>query len=224
MFGKKKCYKCGEGIRDGFRFCPKCGMNLSYKNMSGKANNFMLSGNMFKDFQKIFSSMNKDFGASSPRKPRINFRMPGGGGISIIITSVSGMRPKVSMKNYEQFRKPGSIAKERFGANVPIEDISKPIEDISKPMERSRPKKIRIPKVTEEPETEIKDFGTKQIITIKLPDVKSVKDVEIRKMEHSIEVKAFAGDKAYFKLIPIKGSFIENKKLEDGILKLEIRK
>jgi hypothetical protein len=103
----------------------------------------------------------------------------------------------------------------------------KPIKIISGPrierpkFEREKPKKT--PKYTEEPETKVKHVGTKDIIQIKLPEVKSQDDIEVRRFEQSIEVRAFVGDKAYFKLIPVSSrAEILKKEFKDNILKVEI--
>ena len=89
--------------------------------------------------------------------------------------------------------------------------------------EKIEEKKVKVPKITEEPETKIERKGNVETITIKLPDVKNPEDINVRKLEQSIEVKAFVGDKAYFKLIPVKpNSRIISQKFENGILRIEL--
>ncbi len=83
---------------------------------------------------------------------------------------------------------------------------------------------IRISKVTEEPETKIHKLQNRQIITLNLPDVKSLDDIEMKQLSQSIEIKAFAGDKAYFKLIPIPSNAMVNNEFKDGVLKIEVVK
>ena len=41
-------------------------------------------------------------------------------------------------------------------------------------------KEIKVPKVTEEPKTEIQNVGNKRIITIHLPGVKSEDDIDVK--------------------------------------------
>lgn len=90
--------------------------------------------------------------------------------------------------------------------------------------EKFVPKKpVRIPETIEEPETKIERKGNRQTITIKLPGVK-YEDVEIKRLESSIEIKAFVGDKAYFKLIPVPSNAAINKSFEDEMLKIEVLK
>lgn len=81
----------------------------------------------------------------------------------------------------------------------------------------------KIPKFTEEPETRIKRVGPKEIIQIKLPEVKSQDDIEVRRLEQSIEIRAWVGDKAYFKLIPVRPNLqISRKTFENNVLKIEM--
>jgi HSP20 family molecular chaperone IbpA len=79
----------------------------------------------------------------------------------------------------------------------------------------------RIPKLTEEPETKIERIGKKQIIKVKLPGVKE-DDIEIKKLENSVEIRAFVGDKCYFKLIPIPSNANVNETFENEMLKIEV--
>jgi hypothetical protein len=62
----------------------------------------------------------------------------------------------------------------------------------------------------------------KIVYEIDLPGVTNVKDVIINRLENSIEVKAFAKDKAYFKLIPLSLP-IERYHLKEGKLVLELK-
>ena len=85
-------------------------------------------------------------------------------------------------------------------------------------------KPARVAKSTEEPETKIQRHRDKQTITLNMPDVKSLEDIEIKQLSQSIEIKAFAGDKAYFKLIPIPSNAMVNNEFKDGVLKIEVSK
>lgn len=85
-------------------------------------------------------------------------------------------------------------------------------------------KNVRTPRITEEPETKIQKSQNRQTITLNLPDVKNLDDIEIKQLHQSIEIKAFAGDKAYFKLIPIPSDATVNNEFKDGVLKIEVVK
>jgi len=43
--------------------------------------------------------------------------------------------------------------------------------------------------------------GNKTIIEIKLPDVEREEDIDVKRLEQSIEIRARAKDKLYFKLV-----------------------
>ncbi len=120
-------------------------------------------------------------------------------GVSIMISGGTGMKPNVEVENFGHKR----------------------IE--TKPTERIRERSVRIAKVTEEPETKIERNGNRQVIKINLPGVK-VEDIEIKRLEQSIEVKAFTGDKAYFKLIPVPSNASVNRSFEDDMLKIEVQR
>ena len=73
----------------------------------------------------------------------------------------------------------------------------------------------------EEPLTSIKRLSDKVIYEIEIPGVKSIEDISITKLENSIEIKALAKDRLYFKLIPINLP-ITNYNLSKGKLVLEL--
>ena len=53
--------------------------------------------------------------------------------------------------------------------------------------------------------------------------VKSAKDINIRKFEESVEIKAYAGKKGYFKVIPtLPNTKIVDKKFQDEMLKIVV--
>jgi len=203
IFKKKNCPNCSEAVKDEWEFCPHCGVAIKEKTREEPFENIFGEsfGNIFQGIDKELRRIDKthDFDEDFLKfKP----------GISIIVSS-SGMKPKIFVRTPNGSKKLEQELKRKLGAE---------------PVVKERKKIRRMPKATEEPETEIKTVGNKQIISIKLPGVKSRDDVEVNKLEQSIEVKAFAGNKAYFKLIPIPANAALNKKFENGALKLEIEK
>jgi len=198
MFWKKKCKNCNGEIKDKWNFCSNCGVDVKGKTFGNKFENFE------KEIDIIDKALSTDF-----RFPRFRFKPPvRGGGISITITSSTGMQPKVEVKTAGEYKKLGHEIK--FGAKEPTRRIEEN-------------KEVKIPKITEEPETKIQRIGNKQIIKINLPDVKE-EDVQIKQLEQSIEIRAFDGDKGYFKLIPVPANAYVGKEFKDGILKIEIVK
>ena len=199
MFESKKCKNCGEKIKDEWEFCPYCGEELTYR-----TNPFE---NVFDDVEDEFKRIDKMFGSDFFNFPGFDMKTPKrSNGISIVITPGTGREPKIQVRTSRGLKNLEPDIKRNLGVK-PIEE--RPIRKISR--------------VTEEPETEIKTIGNKQIIQIVLPEVKSLKDVEVKKLEQSLEIKAFTKDKTYFKLIPIPSSSeIINKELEGNVLKIEI--
>jgi HSP20 family molecular chaperone IbpA len=211
MFEKKRCPNCGEKVKEDWNFCPYCGEELEVREKA-----LTPFGDIFEDIEKEFERMDKMFG--SP------FKLSGfkskplrGGGISITIRSGTGMEPKVEIKTSGDYKKIEPELKRRFGVKPAIEEVEEEKEE--------KPRVERKAKVTEEAETEVKTLGNKQIISVKLPDVESEDDIEIKRLEQSIEIKAFAGDKAYFTLVPLPASAaIVKKEFKNGVLRIEVEK
>lgn len=188
MFWKKKCKNCGEEIKDKWDFCSHCGINLK-----GNA-----IGSIFKDVNKEFQNIEKEFRMSA-NFPKAWVKSPIKNGVSIRITSGTGMQPKVEVRGIDGFKNVETAPKDRIIDEKPV----------------------RIPKIVEEPETKVQKLNNRHIITINLPNVKE-EDVIVKQLEQSIEVKAYSGDKGYFKLIPIPSNAGINKEFKNGILKIEV--
>jgi hypothetical protein len=203
MFEKKKCSNCGEKIKDNWRFCPNCGKEIKVSKHLFDMDEFERKG---EDFESDFKF--PDFKIKPMMKA---------GGISIIIQSGTGMEPRVNVKTSGEYKRMEPGIKREMGIKTGAEGARE---------ERTERKRIkeRITKTTEEPEAETQNAGNRKIIFIRLPDVKSEDDIEIRRLEQSVEIKAYAGDKAYFKLIPIPANALVTDEFDKGMLKLEILK
>jgi len=201
MFENKKCKNCGERMKDEWEFCPYCGEETA-------ASGINPFESVFEDVEDEFKRIDKMFGSDIFKIPNLDMKMPrGSNGVSIIITSGAGREPKIQVRTSKGLKNLEPEIKRNLGV--------KPIEE--KPSRR-------ISKITE-PEADIKASGNKQIIQIKLPEVKSFNDIEVKKLEQSLEIKAFAKDKTYFKLIPIpSNSEIANKEFKSNVLKIEIER
>lgn len=194
MFGKAKCRRCGKKLKKLWSFCPHCGKPVEERR------SFSIFDEIEKEFERI-----KMFGFKFPK-----FHKPiRGREISITIRSGTGIQPEIRIKTSGEHKKLEPEIKKRLGVRESIREIEEPKRKI---------------KVVEEPETKIEKVGAKEIINIKLPGVKNEGDIEIKRLEQSIEVKAFAGEKAYFKLIPIPLNAKVDKNFEDGVLKIEVER
>ncbi|MBW6442206.1 zinc ribbon domain-containing protein [Patescibacteria group bacterium] len=232
MFKRKKCKNCGERIEGDYRFCPYCGFSLKERHQKEYENDFGLLGrndfsseefmlprgfntlinSLFKNLNSLnklgdFSS-EKDLEFEDDKKKGI--RKKGGIGISI----------------YSSGNKPPEIKVTSFG-NIPkFKDKEKQIKEITENKEinfpKIDPKKfLGLPK--KEPETAIRRLSDKIIYEIRLPGVKSMKDISIVQLENSIEIKAKAKDHIFYKIIsldlPIREYNFSKEKL---VLELEI--
>ena len=75
----------------------------------------------------------------------------------------------------------------------------------------------------EEPESEMRTSGDAIILKVQLPGVKSKSDISLRRVRDSIEIRAYVGDKMYFKLFPIPASSrIASTKLEGEEFEVEV--
>ncbi len=191
MFWKKKCKNCNVETKDKWNFCPNCGVDLLGKSFGDYKN-------IGREMEMINKTLEGNLGF-----PRFRLKSPARG-VSITITSGTGIQPRVEVKTSAGHRH----HEHRFPVKEPV-------------FEGKR--EIRIPEFTEEPETKIQHVGKKQIITINLPDVKE-EDVQIKQLEQSIEIRAAAGNKGYFKLLPVPANAYVDRQFKNGILKLEIVK
>jgi HSP20 family molecular chaperone IbpA len=217
MFRKRKCPRCDKEIKEDWEFCPYCGYPLKEKYRVEEK--FFEEFDDFGGFEKeVFERIEKEFEElfKMPifKIPRIKISSPRVSGISITIYSRTGMKPRIEVKTDGYYKKFEPEIKRRLGIKVPVEEV-----------EESEEKEVEynLPTTTEEPEAKVSKEGKKTIIEVKLPDVEKEEDIEVKRFEQSIEIRARAKDKLYFKLLPITGEII-NKSFKDGVLKIEIER
>ncbi|MEM5878185.1 MAG: zinc ribbon domain-containing protein [Candidatus Aenigmatarchaeota archaeon] len=153
---------------------------------------------MFNDIESEFERIDKEL----KNRPKLNVR---GGEIHITVQSGTGIEPRVEVRTSGDYKNLEPQIKRKLGIGESIKNTFKK------------------PKKTEEPETKISKEQGMTKITINLPGIKSEDQIEVKQFEQSIEIKAFAKDKTYFKLIPIKSNSIIDKKFKDGVLEIQIR-
>ncbi len=180
-------------------------------------------------FEDLFSKMMRDI-ATTRREIERQFELfdisplfgiPKGKGISrgfsIQIRTETGKEPEISVKSWgwpKAEKKEVESQLGRFG----LKEVGEERAEL-----RAKPQKhLPIPKVTEEPKTEVRRLDSKVVVEMELPGVKSQEDINITELEQSVEVKAMAGEKAYFKIITKPTQFrLANYKFEKGKLRLE---
>jgi HSP20 family molecular chaperone IbpA len=215
-----RCRKCGAEVDEKWDFCPRCGSRLR--------------GDLFTD---VFSRMEKELKGMDRMFERDFevfdlspfFRKPTKGrGFSIKITRGSGEKPKVSVKTFGDVnRKEIEEEAKKMGFRDRL-DLLKPqireTERHEKPgVKEGEELSITGAKTTEEPKTHVKRIGNKILVEVELPAVRNQKDIQVKTLENSIEIKARSGDKAYFKILtkpPQTG--VVSKSFRNGILHLEL--
>jgi HSP20 family molecular chaperone IbpA len=210
-----RCENCGAEMRDEWEYCPKCG----HRNRGRKERRSTLDS-VFSRFRKEFEEMDRmferDFEAFdiSPF-----FGRPKSSGFTVKIVSSNKQPPKVTIKTYGDVdeKKLEKQIKNQLGVGG-FERAEEP-----RPARAEKPREpLRVPKVTEEPKTEIRRVGTKVMVDMEIPGVEREDDVEIRELENSVEVKALSKDKAFFKILTKPGqSRLSGKRFEKGKLRLE---
>lgn len=218
MFKKKECKKCRSKLSDKYDFCPYCGSRIESSmdnewGMLGKSD-FISPMEGIKlpfGFQTIFNAlmkdMNKQFNQSEKEiKDEISKNKIKRDGISISISTFGDGPPKISVNPLGKMQeveveKDNSKAKQSLFSKEKTKKFS------------SLPRK--------EPKTNIRRLSNKVIYELEMPGVTSLEDVSVVKLESSIEIKAIAEDKSYFKLIPINLP-LKKYDLEEGRLILEL--
>ncbi|MEA3230019.1 MAG: hypothetical protein U9P44_03815, partial [archaeon] len=146
-------------------------------------------------------------------------------GFSISIRSGTGQKPKINIRTFGDVDRE-KIEKElskKFGITA---FGTKPVEKREKEPEVKYipPKARKIPKITEEPKTDIKRLPDRIIIETELPDIESEEDIMLNIFTESIELKAIGKNKMYFRIMQIPAGWtLSGKKFEAGVLKLEFR-
>jgi hypothetical protein len=104
--------------------------------------------------------------------------------------------------------------------NVTITISSFPIKNQPK-KQIINPKPLKLPENISEPETNVKRMNHEMIFTLKLPGVKRKEDIDLQIFPNSVEIRALAKDKGYFKIINVPPHYsLVDKKFENEELVL----
>lgn len=211
-----KCEHCNADLEKGWRYCPKCGSSprrsiFNFRDIFTRMRKEMesLSEEIDQDFDKDIEALD-----ISPFFKKI--LKPHSSGFTIKIVSGTGMEPNVEVKTF------GDVDREKIQKQIEQQLGYRPREKKPIPVGGEVKPPRKPPKVTEEPPTEVKRLDSRVVVDMDIPGVKSEEDIEITELESSVEVKALAGNKAYFKILtkPEQFSLVE-KKFEKGKLHLE---
>ena len=202
MFKKKKCKNCREKINESYNFCPYCRISIGDSFENGKEWG-ILGKNDFSPneeiklpmgfntlFNALLKNLNKKFNEFEDLEDISKKSKVKKGGIGISIHTSGNNPPKIKVRSFGNL--PEVKEKERH--------VEKKVKELKLPVSDSN-KFVGLPK--KEPETDIRRFSDKIVYEINMPGVKSIKDVSIIQLENSIEIKALAKNKVYYKIIPI---------------------
>lgn len=193
------CKKCGIGVESGWRFCPRCGSMLAKTNESIDA--LVRMDRQMKGAGKTFG---RDFEIAgfSQMFPK-NMKAIKGGGFSIKITQSGDGKPRFEMQTFGDMNNNQATGKAKPGFRERISRAFGAGNNGNKNQAHAQQKHVCLDnaKTTSEPETCIRNIGSRVIAEIKLPGVRDSKHIEVRPLESSVEIKALAGDKAYFKIL-----------------------
>lgn len=207
------CKNCGFNVDSKWKFCPKCGANLRNNLFERIFDRFHRE---MQEFDKMFERQFEVFDLSPFFQKPIR-----GKGFTIKITGGTGQKPKVIVQTFGDVDK-NSVAKELSKLGVKNSEMPSEIRQKKEPIHSDLTEKKSLPKIMEEPKTDVKRIGQTVVVNMHLPDVKEEHDIEIKDLEESVEVKAIAGDKAYFKILTKPSDTkVVNKKFKDGNLRLE---
>ncbi len=220
MFKKNKCSKCGKNVEDRYSFCPYCGSRVLESDddedwgMLGK-NDTMPSMNEVRlpmGLNSIFNSLMKNLSKELDEQLKSNLNESATpkkidkNGISISISTFGNGPPKIKVT--QMGGKPKVVQenkKEKFKQSIFTKEKTKEFSGLPR----------------EEPETNVRRLSDRVIYELEMPEVKSIENVSIIKLENSIEIKAVGKKKAYAKIIPISLP-IKDYELSDGKLILEL--
>lgn len=160
-------------------------------------------------------------------------------GFTIRIAQSGDRGPKVDVKTFGEIdqsmqrqisdqlgrmgiKAPAGPGRPGFGPAKPGPAKAAPEKAGERPTALEKRRLFRRPKVTEEPKTEIKQTGYGVAVDMEMPGVKSEDDVQVSELESSVEVRAMAGDKAYFKILTKPGQYsLRRQEFAKGRLHLE---
>lgn len=222
MFSKKNCKRCGGKLNKKYSFCPNCGTPINKKDEK----DFGLLGrdDFFENSDSLSTSLFGGFGSGLMNKMFNN-------AMKMLEKELQqNMKAQNSTANSE------NMPRTKFRLMINGKEINlndgKVIEKM--PQKKETPKKTTFNKFTEEqnekfsklkkimPESHLKRIDDKIIYEIELPEVNSLKNTSIIRLEDGIEIKALSEKKAYLKRVPLTLPIL-NYYLSKNLLILEFK-
>jgi len=232
-----QCPVCGTKIDKEWGFCPRCGSRVS-----GDFFDEIFS-RMRKELAEMNKLLEKDIEAFDLSPWFKDMDRPKKSGFTIKIVQAGDRKPDISVRTFgdvdkgklrkeidelgswQDGLKEGEQRKEGVSGRLQSSDAFKPeskrglFKVAGKPEEKLV---IKGAMKTEEPKTSVAKSASRVVVSIHLPGVESEKDIEVSELENSVEVKALAKDKAYFKILTKPSQFrLSKRSFEKGILQME---
>lgn len=224
------CNRCNKKAEKGWRFCPNCGSIIHARSKSLFDDIFSRFRGEFKEMDKAFEKEFEVLDLSPVFRQNHhlgNHRKVNRKGFTIKITRRNDQRPRVNVQTFGNIDRNAvrkEVSEEMKGLGMEESDIPRPApraEHAQGTHLKGNPHH-KPARFTEEPNTKVRSLGNKVIVDMELPDVGSESDIEVKRLESSVEVRARAGDKAYFKIITKPEQFsVTSRSFEKGILHLE---
>lgn len=179
----KKCKECAKKVERKFNYCPWCGASLK----AGAEDMGMLGDD---DFGKITEDLKLPFGVE---------KIMGG-----LVKQL-----EKSLQNMDMDEKTGmpkgfkiQIARSPINGGQIVQNKPKVRKSAVVVSKEEEDRRANLEKV--EAESKIKRLGDVIIYDIEAPGVKRTEDVVVTELETGIEIRAYAKDKCYVKVIPLK--------------------
>lgn len=106
-----------------------------------------------------------------------------------------------------------------FEKETPVFDEN---TEINNYQDRKKIKQMKLPKNTIEPEVSVKKIRDKILLEMKLPGIKKEEDIELTRLNNSIELRSSNGRIGYFKILKIPAKYrLLSKHMDNEALFLE---
>lgn len=218
-----ECRKCGSRMEKNWDFCPACGSgqkgqqdNIFSMDFSETFNR--IAKQLMEEMEQSRKALEKNFEVMDITPL---FNMPKTRGFTIRINSSGGERPKISVGTFGDVNK-SEINKELREMGIRPQQAGSKKDLIGPTFRRIYQVGKKAPEVTEEPTARVTPLPAGVMVYIDMPGIKSLNEVEIKELPSSVEVKAFVGKKAYFKILTKPNNTkLTRKKLENGTLEMQ---
>jgi hypothetical protein len=176
-------------MEEDWTYCPYCGQE---QRASGRPVPFFEGfGDLFRQIEEEFRRLDRLFGMDVGPSRESLF-----GGVDISIGMGPDKRPSVEVQTHG--------------------DMQDHEPEIRKNLNISETKAHPPPQYVREPVSRMTQEGNRIILEMEVPLCKRQEDCVVRKLQESVEIKAYAGDTAYFKLFRVpKGARLVSWELED---------